>query len=223
MLSTPEWKSTPWQVIPKNLKDVLVGVLIDIPGLLEDLDNMRSCDNASRQAALRLRLIQKCWEHDRRLLQWCGLVCRGENPSKHAFPESRGRDIVTYVAIIHGMSLFWITCLILYSTLQMASEPQACLPERTDPNHYARKLTEVISILLQPSAGLYGLQSMSLPLEIVLQYAMTTSSLSKENETLLMTVGALKDDLGSGMARVVDANTRLVAEWMACGTMAPIF
>jgi hypothetical protein len=205
ILSTPEWKSTPWKVIPKNLKDVLVDVLVDMPGLLEDFDDMQSSADADRKATLRLELLRKCWECDRDLRRWFALVCGADDPLEHGFPESRGRDIVTYVAIIHGMSLFWTTCLVLYTTLRMASGPQTCLPERTEPRYYARRLAEAVAVLLQPSSGFYGLQSASLPLEIAWQHA-TVTGLLPPNEALLVTLGSLRGDLNYRMTQVVSTS-----------------
>lgn len=210
MLSNPEWKSIPWQEIPKNLKDILVDVLVDIPGLVEDFDNMRLCTDASRQATLRLELIQKCWDCDRQLLAWLTLlrhlVSPGDHPGPGPPPGPLSEDLVIHVAQVHGMSLFWTTSLVLYSILQMASGPQANLPERTNPTYYARKLVEAITTLLNPKAGLYGQQSAALPLEIALQYTGVIGSSSGESEVLLEALKALKDDLGNGLTRMVSAS-----------------
>ncbi|KXX75960.1 Sterigmatocystin biosynthesis regulatory protein [Madurella mycetomatis] len=195
VLSNAEWKSIPWQEIPKNLKDILVDVLVDMPGLVEDFDNMRLCTDANKQAALRLELVQKCWDHDRQLLAWLDLL------------RQVVEDLVIHVAQVHGMSLFWTTSLILYSIFRMASEPQADLPERTDPTYYACKLAEAITILLHPRAGLYGQQSAALPLEVALQYiTRALSSSSHEREALLKTLETLKDDLGNGLTRMISAS-----------------
>ncbi|KAK4031328.1 Sterigmatocystin biosynthesis regulatory protein [Parachaetomium inaequale] len=206
VLSTPEWKSIPWQEIPKNLKDILVDILVDMPGLVEAFDDMKHCTEPSRQAALRLELVQKCWEQDRQLLTWSGLLFQGVNPGKQPCTEPRSEDFVTHVAQVHGMSLFWTTSLVLYSILRMASGPQADLPERADPMHHARHLIHAITILLQPKAGLYGQQSAALPLEVALQYTRALSSSSRENEALLNTLKALKDDLGNGLTRMINAS-----------------
>ncbi len=214
VLGTPEWKSTPWQVIPKNLKDVLVDVLVDIPGLLEDFDNMQSCTEAGRQEALRLEVVEKCWEHDGQLLHWFGrVVCQADHPGRRPVPTSREKDAITYVAVIHGMTLFWTACLVVYSILSLASGPEAGLPDRTDPRYYARKLAEAIPILLHPSAGLYGLQSASLPLEIALRYTTAiTCSPSRETDLLMGALRTLKANLGTRMPRFVGTVTGCGAE-----------
>ncbi|KAK4155283.1 Sterigmatocystin biosynthesis regulatory protein [Chaetomidium leptoderma] len=210
VLGTPEWKSVPWKETPKNLKDVLVDVLVDIPGLVVDFDNMRLCTEASRQAELRLELVQKCWEDDRQLLSWLNAVC-GQNNTNPGVPNpGRQRDIVTHVARVHGMVLYWTMCLVLYSILRAASAPEADLPARTDPLHHARHIAEAIPILLEPSAGLYGQQSAALPLEIAIQYTMDMSPSSSESQEILGKLKTLKEELGKVLTGTV--NTALPAE-----------
>ena len=197
MLSTPEWKSIPWREIPKNLKDVLVDVLVEMPGLLEDFDNMKSCKDCTRREELRQALVERCWLHDRQILHWFSMVCRKDEPCKNKPKEFKMADIVQHVAVIHGMSLFWITSLILYSTLRNASGSESGFTDRTDPKRYARKLSEAIIILNRPSAGLYGKQSAALLLEVALQYTKATSSLSEEYELLVETMKTLKSESSS--------------------------
>lgn len=205
-LSTPEWKAVPWQQIPKDLKDVLVDVLVDMPGLVEQFDKMQLCPDASSQAALREDLTQKCWEHDRQLLNWLGVVSQLGSPPGE--PGSDDLRVVTEVAQVHGMSLFFTTGLVLYSILRTVSGSEADLPQRADPMHYARKLTEAIAILLQPSAGLYGLQSAVLPLEVALRYTEDMGLLSDAAGPLMERLRRLKGELKDGLAGTVNTGLR---------------
>lgn len=206
VLSTPEWKSIPWQKTPRNLKDILVDVLVDMPGLVEDFDIMRLCADAGRKASLRLELVQKCWEHDKELMTWFGLLCQIVDPNKPSCIESRSGDLVTHIAQVHGMSLFWTTSLVLYSILWMASGPQAELPMRTDPTHHAHNLTEAITILLQPDSGLFGQQSALLLLDVARQYIMSLRSLSPQSEALLEKLKMLRDELRNGLTRKLNTS-----------------
>ncbi|EAQ93566.1 predicted protein [Chaetomium globosum CBS 148.51] len=70
VLGAPEWKSIPWQKVPKDFKDILVDVLVDMPQLVEEFDNMRLCNDAAKRTGLQVELEQKCWEHDQQLLAW---------------------------------------------------------------------------------------------------------------------------------------------------------
>jgi len=195
VLCTPEWKTVPWRDVPKDLKDVLVDILVDMPDLLQDLDRSGSCDDAAGQNANNFKLVQKCWDYDRQLQHWLSLVWQESQgpcnapPLPPPNPPSPGQtpdDWERHLAVIHGMSLYWAICLVLYSALRTASGSQERqnLPERTDPERYVRKLVEAISILLRPTAGLYGYQSAAPLIELTLRYT-TVVSMSPEHERLL--------------------------------------
>jgi hypothetical protein len=183
-----------------------VDVLVDMPGLVEQLDRMQLCTNPTNQAALRADLVQQCWEHDRQLLHWLSVVSRLGSPDYNAPAKSnlRGLRVVTQVAQVHGMSLFFTTGIVLYSILRMVSGSQADVPQRVDPMHYARKLVEAIPILLQPSAGLYGQQSATLPLEVALYYITAMGFPSQESEAVLERLRSLKGELGNGLMGMVN-------------------
>ncbi len=209
-LSTPEWKSIPWQSIPKNLKDVLVDVLVDMPGLIQEFDEMQLCTEPSNQAERRVKLIDKCWEHDRQLLNWSSLVFREVNPGTQPCTDPLSVDLVTRIAQVHGMSLFWTTSLILYSIFHMAAGPEEDLPDRMNPMSHALQLADAISILLQPTAGLYGQQSAALPLEVALQYTalLGLRSPSAGHGSVLSMLRALKDNLGTGLGLMIKGKGR---------------
>ncbi|KAM7210273.1 hypothetical protein V8F06_014352 [Rhypophila decipiens] len=253
VLSDPSWKTVPWKVTPKNLKDVLVDVLVDMPGLVEEFDAMiqslrdlesHITSSAQQDAAvisaatLRDGFLQKCWEGDRQLLDWsqrvfqlpkqpphtasgytnlhsqnrqrCDSLRQEERPLKLGCQpppgdcttktskdglDNHGQDLVIQIAQVHGMSLYWTTALVLYTMMQAASNlclsfeprpikipvdssPTRLAPgqevpffvDRLNPLSHANKLVDALSILLQPSARLYGQRSAALPLEVALQY-----------------------------------------------------
>ena len=178
-----------------------------MPQLVEDFDGMRLCADASERAVLQAELEKKCWEHDRQLLAWRGMLSRLIDASEQSSGEARAGDLVIHIAQVHGMSLYWTTSLVLYSILRSISGPQADLPARTDLMHHARNLTRALGILLQPSAGLYGQQSAALPLEIALEYTGARSTASPESEALFETLKQLKDDSINGPTRVFEADS----------------
>ncbi|KAK4207284.1 Sterigmatocystin biosynthesis regulatory protein [Rhypophila decipiens] len=223
VLSDPSWKTVPWKVTPKNLKDVLVDVLVDMPGLVEEFDAMiqslrdlesHITSSAQQDAAvisaatLRDGFLQKCWEGDRQLLDW----------SQHGL-DNHGQDLVIQIAQVHGMSLYWTTALVLYTMMQAASNlclsfeprpikipvdssPTRLAPgqevpffvDRLNPLSHANKLVDALSILLQPSARLYGQRSAALPLEVALH----GNGISREQ--ILVKLQRLKKQLDKGFA-----------------------
>ncbi|KAH6616013.1 hypothetical protein B0J18DRAFT_294321 [Chaetomium sp. MPI-SDFR-AT-0129] len=210
VLGNPEWKSAPWQQIPKDLKDVLVDVLVDMPDLVVLYDTMVHCqDNPSHKEHLRAELHARCWESDRHLEAWFAAVlaiARPEGGEAHSCPveaggkaeqqelsqvetqppeaapqqetgddkQNPGQDhLITYVAQVHGMIIYWTTALVLYTILRNSlprHEPLAALPPRTNPLPHATHLVRSLTELLKPSAGLYGRQNVVLPLEITWRF-----------------------------------------------------
>jgi len=201
-LSTPEWKSIPWQKIPKDLKDILVDVLVDMPRLVQDFDEMRLCTEAGRQVILRSALVKQCWKHDRSLSAWSDLVRQiaepqqtdpqGPSPNNDRCARPNPKNTVTLIARVHGMCLFWTTSLVLHSILRAAYGLQADVPKHIDPLQHARNLAGAITSLLQPEAGLYGRQSAALPLEVALQYTAELRPSSEEVEAILGMLRRLK-------------------------------
>lgn len=198
VFESPQWKLIPWREISKDLKDILVDTLVDMPGLVQDFDEIKLCPDTNRQQVLRQQLEDRCWEYDRQLLGWLAKLQEILGPLQRP-PSGGPRDIVTHIAQVHGMSLFWTTSLVLYSILHAVSESDDSLPERTDPVKYARCLVDAISTLLQPSAGLYGTQSAVLLLEIALSFIPIINSMGNSIQPLLNTLTGLKHNWVNGL------------------------
>lgn len=73
--------------------------------------------------------------------------------------------------------------------------------------HAARRLIEAITILLQPSAGLYGIQNAALPLEVALEYVTAVSPSSSGSKALLETLKSLKSESAGRLTRMRDASS----------------
>jgi hypothetical protein len=73
------------------------------------------------------------------------------------------------IATAHILCLYWSIFIIIYSTLRAASPEQtAALPAHTNPRLYCRRIAEVVSILLHPDAGAYGVHLANFPTAIAL-------------------------------------------------------
>jgi hypothetical protein len=164
-----------------------------MPGLVEQFDTMQACSDPSSQAAMRLDLLQKCWEHDRQLERWFSVISQlGHLRHNNPLSECCSDNLVVRITQVHGMSLFYTMGLVLYSILRMAAGPQANLQKRVDPLHHATRLAEAIRILLQPSAGLYRQQSAALPLEVALKYSAALGSFSSRGGRLLENLSRMR-------------------------------
>ncbi|TIC91114.1 hypothetical protein CH35J_011420 [Colletotrichum higginsianum] len=175
-LSHPVWKTVPWQTTPKTPKDVLVDIFVDVPGLLEDLDRLRSCqDDAAVKERRRSKLIKECWRMDGELQWWLSNL----SPEKELQElTARGLDnpAACDVVVASIMALCWTVSLLTYSTLRLAIGAKAGLelPERTDPLVYCAKIADIVDVFFHPSAGTFGIQSAPLPIGMALVYLNST-------------------------------------------------
>ncbi|KAK2809698.1 hypothetical protein FQN50_003543 [Emmonsiellopsis sp. PD_5] len=167
VLSNPEWKTVPWREIPKTPKDRLIDIFVEIPTLLENLDIMRGCQETNTRATLQHELFQTCWELERELINWrIQLGIKDPTYTLGSSPYS-----LEHLAACHIMCLYWSLCIILYSTLRIVSNnPQTPLPPHTEPRIYCHRIAEVVSLLLHPLAGGYGVHLTSFPVSAAMMY-----------------------------------------------------
>jgi hypothetical protein len=207
-LSTPEWKIIPWLEIPKDPKDNLLDLLLDMPGLLEDLDKMASCVDRIEKDRLRQDLVARCWVYDTQLRTWLAATSpsTGDCAQVYRQPEI---DHVSYedISLTYAFQTFWTACLLLYTTLRLASDPQATLPEYTDPQIYVHNITVTTPTLLNPSSGIYGQYIMILPFALALKYA---ESMAKQQDMLMKVTEGPQGEVVKGFLHRLDflQNTR---------------
>ncbi|KAK2027073.1 hypothetical protein LX32DRAFT_695158 [Colletotrichum zoysiae] len=170
-LSHPIWKTVPWRDVPKTPKDFLVDIFADVPGLLEDLDRVRTCNDEFEKESRRARLIEECWRIDGELTWWLESLS-----PKRELEElmARGLDNPSAcdVAVASNMTLCWAVALLSYSTLRLAIGKGGGveLPERTDPFVYCTKIANIADVFFHPSAGTFGIQSAPFPIGMALVY-----------------------------------------------------
>ncbi|KAH6849623.1 hypothetical protein B0I37DRAFT_427174 [Chaetomium sp. MPI-CAGE-AT-0009] len=63
----PEWKTIPWTEVPKTRTDLLLDLLLDVPGVLQDYDRMVSYPDTAIRAKQRDALVARCWKLDEKL------------------------------------------------------------------------------------------------------------------------------------------------------------
>lgn len=131
-LATSVWKSVPWHAEDKSVKDKLIDVLIDIPGLLEDFDNIKATKNPQSKELARQSAL---------------LACKGCHQQLVAWEDEVGDDLSTYDYIVSGSplpipktdidiallqitNLYWVVGILLYSTIGLLKreEPQQQMP-----------------------------------------------------------------------------------------------
>lgn len=184
-LSDPKWKTVPWETTPKTPKDLVIDILIEVPGLLEDLDILKAQHDPSSYKILRHELIQKGWALESELAAWRSTVKIGNTAySLNVLSTPFSMDLF---AAAHIMCIYWCACIVTYSTLRdVLSAPEAaCLPPHMDPRIYFRRIAEAVTIMLHPSSGLYGVQATNFPTLLVLMYMDACGGMEEVREMIL--------------------------------------
>ncbi|SPO01764.1 uncharacterized protein DNG_04437 [Cephalotrichum gorgonifer] len=230
-ISDPEWATVPWMETPKTCKDLLLDILLEVPGLLEDYDRMSSCPDAAAKIDQRDALIAKCWVLDGQMQQW-----------EASLPDPIGlHDIPTFspdsptishkqLSLVEMKALYWSGCLLLYSTLNLAlclhqDGTSASLPERADHNIYIRNIAGAVQFLLDPQAGLLGQHVAVWPLAMALQFCMTLPAkpMDLQPKEIAILVQTLQGSQGEGIKKFIlsmNADSHRHPAWMSemCGT-----
>lgn len=162
--------TVPWQTIPKTPKDLIVDILIETTGLLEDFDTLNAQDDPISREALRLELVRQCWQLESELANWLGNVRLSDAvyaPDFLSAPFS-----VDVLAAAHVMCIYWCACIVTYSTLRaVLPAPYAGhLPPHMDPRIYFRSIAEAVAVMLHPSSGIFGAQLTYFPTAVVMAY-----------------------------------------------------
>ncbi|KAL2827116.1 hypothetical protein BJY01DRAFT_241219 [Aspergillus pseudoustus] len=123
--SDSQWMSAPWKGTPKSPLDELTDVLVQIPGLLERLDNIRASSVAKRSPKAWNDLLDECIRIEQTLLAWKATMSK----------ELRSYDYIHYsdnnplpmpqvdrdFAVLHMSALYWSCSILLYTTIHMAT------------------------------------------------------------------------------------------------------
>ncbi|OAA56785.1 Zn(2)-C6 fungal-type DNA-binding domain protein [Cordyceps fumosorosea ARSEF 2679] len=141
-LATPQWKQEPWKTQSKSIKDKLIDILVDVPGLLEDLDKVKATDDPDAKERARLRALVACKACHHQLTLWEGEV--GDDLFVYDYVVSGDplpvpkTDVDT--ALLQMTSLYWVVCILLYSTIGLlmreARQPPATPQPRPGPPSY---------------------------------------------------------------------------------------
>ncbi|KAI8257711.1 C6 zinc finger protein [Colletotrichum sp. SAR11_239] len=203
------WRSDALMVASRILglyessKDALVDIFVDIPGILEDLDELRDCEPGTEKEAKRRRLVNECWRIDRELTRWLDKMGPTEELEDL---ERRGVDNPTMcdVVITSIMTLFWTTSILAYSTLRLAlgPKPDIELPERTNPRVFCTKIANVVDVFFHPNAGTFGISSAPLPIGMALVYLNSTEEgFNSEDKRKLVGFFGMRANNGIGIGK----------------------
>lgn len=167
VLNEKRWKTLPWKGRVKTPNDTLLDILAAIPEILENVDRWGTLSpNTVENEARDLETSAKCWTLHIRLQEWLALNEHGIHE-----PVTRTPTPITFpnfeVAIL--TTRYWVTSLLLYTTLDTASRVPpvndgTTHPDRPHPRHYARLIARSASYFFRKEFGATGATSIAFPI-----------------------------------------------------------
>jgi hypothetical protein len=183
------WKTIPWRGKVKTPNDNLLDIMAGVPEVLEGVDRFGSLSPESPQDEARdLETTAKCWTLHAQLQAWL-------TANKHHIytPVTLEAIPITFPSL-HVACLtirYWVTCLLLYSTLDTASRipssDTACThPDRPHPRQFARLIARSAPYFFKEEFGITGPTTISFPLGNALLFFRRDPVLDAEYNVLIM-------------------------------------
>ncbi|KAI3323352.1 hypothetical protein HD806DRAFT_496344 [Xylariaceae sp. AK1471] len=184
-LNTPEWRSIPWEHVPKSPRDKLYDIFADLTEILADTDQMRCCDDPVQRTDMRSDVVKACWGLDKSLQNWlkeAGPLKEFHDANGMLVDHTESDDFV----LAHMTLLYWTIYIVLYSTLISIYDPsQPDAPPDVDPRSYIRKIAKALPYFWSPGAGMSSANLAALPWGMCLHITYTAPHRYQE-ETALM-------------------------------------
>ncbi|BCR99699.1 Zn(II)2Cys6 transcription factor domain-containing protein [Aspergillus luchuensis] len=189
--SDNNWMSAPWKYRTKSLLDGLTDILVQVPGLLEELDTIRASPIAERSLRGWENLLGECIRIEQMLLAWKETM--GDKLQTFDYSQSGNPPKMPQVdrdfALLHMSCLYWSCCILLYTTIHMAANEAHQGPSFTyfltipfsspgcpnyrnerNPTLHAHRIIYTIPLSHGPYAGGYGALCSTFPLGMALRY-----------------------------------------------------
>jgi hypothetical protein len=166
-LNRVEWKTIPWGIHPKTPKDGLMDVLVGVPEVLEDIDNLHPKKSDVIEDNARASIAIKCRTLETQLHSWATI-----HRQCLAYPDTENSTEMTFsdYSIANLTLLFWTTSLYIYGALAVVSPritPTSCqslLLTATDALLYARRIARVVPYFLSSARGIWGATTIAFPM-----------------------------------------------------------
>lgn len=160
-LSSHEWKTMPWRGLDKTPKDRLLDILVEIPELLEGLDELYSLgDDAQTLSALRQTFLEKLIGFERQLQKWY-------DNTFHSTPWICGNTVLLRneigLAAVHLMAVYWTARLVLFNTRRLPLFPCNDALDLVTAEALKQRIMPLIARLTETHSGWFGRHSAVLP------------------------------------------------------------
>lgn len=195
-LSGTEWKTIPWTKHEKNAKHALIDVLVEIPGILQDIDRLHGISEDEEKNEECRRLLGLCWVYDHLLTQW--------HDTTQPVVTCDADDVVL---------LYWTTCLFLYSSMGLLANklghPATHLPERgTNLRQHVDHIAEAIPVFFEDGVAREAMLQAVFPLGSCLQFMFLLEASPMSSRDGVSGTASEKQELAESRARLLAAVCR---------------
>lgn len=181
-LADPQWQQIPWTYHPKDLRQKLLDVMIQLPAILAEFDAIKAVKCTSIDTAKRRRhFFERCgrlhdeaesWLHILETAIGTHLYITVKDMIRPEFP-------LRYFSLAYTISIYWVFCLILHDTVRLALQEFpvshcAITPQDVDawcnPDPFALRIVNSASYFFQPNAGTFPSAMFSFPMGMTMNY-----------------------------------------------------
>ncbi|KAF4990851.1 hypothetical protein FGRMN_8232 [Fusarium graminum] len=215
--SRAQWKQSQlWRSVSDSPLNKLIDILVEVPGLLEDLDTFRKASSLAEARELHTRLLVKCYDCESSLMAWKMEI--GDVITIYDYtlvgellPLPRNDEDL---AVVYLSCYYWMTCLLVHSTIGFCelespdTEVRGSLldcPNQQVATSYAYRIAHAIHLLFQPPAGDYSSVAAFFLLGNALRYLLMTETyggrITMSGERLLLVDIFTRPFLGSFVGR----------------------
>lgn len=212
-LSEPDWKRLPWAKHPKDFRQELIDIMLDLPEVLAELDTAKAMKQANQDPTEQLqRLLDHCQALLEEAHAWYDRFIDSIVPElRDRFREGISQSLsFKHFGTAHTMTLYWTCCLHLENTmrlgLRLAPEEQIpVLAESAQPGNtdaFAFRIARSSKFFLQPNAGTHAASLFSFPMgAAMIHFAFSQRTLTPELKQLY---GELRDQSPKFMAKFLN-------------------
>jgi hypothetical protein len=162
-LCEEQWKTLPWAQQPKTPRDHIIDILVDVPSLLEGIDNLEKCTESGERHILKTHLLSQYRKIDECLIKWNTNF--GAIRKRFQLATDIPRSLtVSELGAAHVMTLYWTTCLCVYGLVGSILCPDEPLQGQKDLLETCRLTIQTVPIFCHPSVGIFRVQVASTPM-----------------------------------------------------------
>ena len=209
--STSEWKTIPWTKTPKDTKNELIDILVELPAILQDIDELADTLHGlqGRHSSLYQSLLHKCSLCDSSLQIWASTsgatvidFAQDLIASKRDIAMDRSSEAI---AKAHLGLLYWTTCLILYQNLHdvlTAIDKEPSLP-RWEPRQYVRNIMHLVPYFQHSSVGGFFINMVSFPAIVAMRFVERNDPPDEMSEECRLVLTGFKGKYAQQMERFI--------------------